>query len=208
MEDAVCRRIVAAIRSADSDGLQVIDITRCVAGVRVEREGLVCEDGEAAERGWSRTPFGRLHLVFYRLLPVVVLLFALTRPLLAVREHQPCLVDQFIAGHWSLPRADCQRVCVGIDKVIEFNSSDFTQTNFMENYSYTSKPLLIKGAASSWPATNIFSSDYFKQLYQKWPEAIDRDTHNGLYATYKSRMHNIKQFLQNSSSEKDWYISW
>ena len=38
---------------------------------------------------------------------------------------------------------------------------------FHKNFSFTMKPLLVKGGQKDWNAKNVFSLDYFRSIYPK-----------------------------------------
>lgn len=204
--EEVFARICSSIEAARAGGLTEADVLEYVSILTVS---IGCE----AERGMR--PRSQLlqwavwgaRLFLYRLLPIAIGLLVFAQPLLAILRKDPCLVRQLLAGEWSMPVCSCE-VCVGVTRVAVVEEDSITEMEFMEKYAYSSHPLLVKGAASSWPATEVFSYGYFKQLYSQRPEAIEEDQERGLFFTYKSSLQTLERFLLNSSSEKDWYISW
>jgi len=59
----------------------------------------------------------------------------------------------------------------------------------------------------------VFSYNYFKDLYQQSPEAIDSDTEKGQFFSYSSNIRNLKELFELSSegvsmATEKWYIGW
>lgn len=202
-------RICSSIEAAKAEGWLEADVLECVSTLNES----ICRGARQdislrrRLRQLQWTAFGALRLFLYRLVPIVIGLLVLIQPLFAILRDDPCLVQQTLHDEWSLPLCSCD-VCVGVTRPVVVEANNITALEFMEKYAYSSHPLLVKGAASSWPASELFSCEYFRQLYVQRPEAMETDKKSGLFFTYKSSLQTLERFLLNSSSEKEWYISW
>ena len=148
-----------------------------------------------------------LKTLLYRVLPVFCLLVYLYFRVVAVYMADPCLLSQGALAEFAMPLMDCE-LCRNISNHIEI--TDVTVSKFMEDYAFSIQPLLVKGAASHWPAVYTYSYEYFKDLYLQKPEAIEMDTNDGQFFAYSSNIHSINEFL-NISQDVDatkWYIGW
>lgn len=154
--------------------------------------------------------FQTLLWIVYRLAPFTILITSLFYPLYQLYHTDPCLYPQLLpVAEFAMPIISCD-ICQGFTRAPEISSNNITVEQFMEEYAYTSQPVLIKGAASSWPALTMFSYEYFRELYLKRPQAVEEDNLNGQFFAYSSGIHNLEEFLglSNDSSSKKWYIGW
>ena len=108
------------------------------------------------------------------------------------------------------PKFDCN-FCEGLTGAPR--QTNLSQYEFVHKYAYTSRPILVVGAASDWPAMDVFSYDYFKSLYQQSPEAIESDMESGQFFSYSSNIQNLKDLFDLSSERvsmttEKWYIGW
>lgn len=150
-------------------------------------------------------------LFVFKFLPLVCLGVLLYFPLSELFSGSPCLVSQIPPfGEIMHPKFDCN-FCEGLTGAA--HQTNLSQYEFVHKYAYTSQPILVVGAASDWPAMNVFSYDYFKGLYQQSPEAVESDMESGQFFSYSSNIQNLKELFDLSServsmSTEKWYIGW
>lgn len=156
-----------------------------------------------------------LHCLLYRLLPLCIALSFATRlyPVWNNFYQGSCLVPNIIMGVWALKITDCS-YCYEISQNVQLRHN-VSALYFMENFSFKSQPVLVKGASIDWPATNHFSFNYFKHLYQeriaKRGHQSEQDQITISYFTYRSCLYTFDEFLSLTDAEAlngSWYISW
>lgn len=152
-----------------------------------------------------------LHCIVFRVLPAVLLLSLFYFPLSELLNGSPCLVSQLSPfPELAHPVLNCS-FCEGVTGAPRH--VNLSRREFMHKYAYTGRPVVVVEAASSWPAINVFSYDYFKNLYLQTPESIDADKNSGQFFSYSSNIQNLQDLFDLSSerasmaSEK-WYIGW
>ena len=159
----------------------------------------------------TRIVLNMLVLVLYRVLPCLFVLVCFFQRLKSVWSEDPCLVPRIVPyGEVMLPVADCG-ICSNLSKVPVVEN--VTVASFLNEYAYSSRPVLMKGAAKNWPATQLFSYEYFRQLYSQNPEAILRDSDDGQFFAYSSNVRSLDEFMSMSSERasmktETWYIGW
>lgn len=215
--DAVFDSISTSLKRAKAAKLQEEDVSRCLFLFCKQVKLCPTTEGELWSVSRSHTPVGFIRRfllllvwIAYRLVPYSLCLATLLYPLYHVYTLNPCLAPQILpVAEFAMPVVDCS-ICKGLTHAPEINASNVTVLQFMENYAYSSHPVLIKGAALSWPALDIFSYDYFRQLYLQQPEAVQQDKKNGQFFAYSSGIHNLEEFLDLSSDAvtSRWYIGW
>ncbi|XP_003382910.1 PREDICTED: uncharacterized protein LOC100641282 [Amphimedon queenslandica] len=150
------------------------------------------------------------YILLYRLLPLVLLLSSLYSQLQLLIQKDPCLLAQPMLHDFATKIIDCNS-CVNITNAVTINS--ISVMDFMNNHATSLQPVLMKGAASNWPAMSIFSYEYFKGLYTKNPEAVTHDREEGQFFPYSSGIFTLDEFLSldnetASFKGKKWYIGW
>ena len=150
------------------------------------------------------------YFLLYRLLPLALLLSSLYSQLQLVIQKDPCLLAQPMLHDFAAKIIDCNS-CMNIKNAVTIDS--ISVMDFMNNHATSLQPVLMKGAASNWPATSIFSYEYFKGLYMKNPEAITHDREEGQFFPYSSGIFTLDEFLSldnktASLKGKKWYIGW
>ena len=152
-----------------------------------------------------------LYYLVFLVLPAVLLLSVLLLSLINWYEEAPCLVPQpYFLGEILRPMSDCE-FCNGVTAAPR--EKNISVYDFVKKYAYTSKPVVVEGAASDWPATRAFSYDYFKGLYQQRPEAIEHQIEEGQFFSYNSNIRDLKGLFELSDEEvsmvtERWYIGW
>ena len=149
--------------------------------------------------------------VLYRGLPCLLVLLYILQRLQSLWSEDPCLLPQIVPyGEVTLPIADCG-VCSNLSEVPVVDN--VTVVSFLNEYAYSSRPVLVKGAAKDWPATQLFSYQYFRELYSQNPEAILRESNDGQFFAYSSSVRSLDEFMNMSDDRaslrtETWYIGW
>lgn len=110
------------------------------------------------------------------------------------------------------PPVPCS-MCKDLKSVpIEYN---ITTEEFVSKYAYTSIPVLIKDATSSWSAMTKFNFHYFKNLYTKVKGAFQVIEEECQFFPYSTEFQTLKDVFNMSDAranftpgEKPWYIGW
>ena len=123
-----------------------------------------------------------------------------------------CIIENFeFISDMFRPFVDCT-VCniAGIDRV-----SNLSQKEFLENYAYSGRPVVITDGAKGWPAGDVFSFEFFKELYgpdsPNLDSSSDRDCQFFPYQTkFESlgEVFNMSDDRQNGVVGEPWYIGW
>jgi hypothetical protein len=117
---------------------------------------------------------------------------------------------EFIADMFR-PFVDCS-VCniTGIDRV-----SNISQKEFLEKYAYSGRPVVITDGAKGWPAADVFSFEFFKELYG--PDSPNLDPYGDRdcqFFPYQTNFESLNEVFdmseerQNGVVGKPWYIGW
>ena len=200
LKERTASRLTDILERAHSAGLSENDFKRCLQSFSTTTK----------THRWKYLSLTANSVVF-KFLPVVFLLYLLYSPVSELLSRSPCLVSQIPPfGELLHPKLDCN-FCEGLRGAPRL--TNLSQYEFVSEYAYTSQPLLVVGAASGWPAMEVFSYDYFKDLYQQSPEAIDSDTERGQFFSYSSNIRNLKELFELSSdgvsmATEKWYIGW
>ena len=216
--ETVFNSITNSLKRAKSSKLQEEDVSRCLflfckqAKLHSTLQDELCSVSRSLSTPdhFLRRLLLLLVWIAYRLLPYSLCIATLLFPLYHVYTLDPCLASQlFPVAEFAMPVIDCS-FCKGLTHAPEIHFSNITVDQFMEQYAYTSHPVLIKEAALSWPALELFSYDFFRQLYLKRPEAVQEDKESGQFFAYSSGIHNLEEFLNLSSdaATTKWYIGW
>ena len=193
--------ITVSISAARDNGLTEEDI-RAVA-IRL------CGESRSLSRSLLLARY--VHALLYRVMPIILLSTVLLAILLGVLKSDPCLLHQPLPlDDFAAPVSRCSH-CHNTSNVMVLES--VTTEEFMEKYAFSRRPVLVKGAASGWPALGLFSYSYFKELYLNRPEAIAHDVETGQFFPYSSGIKHLKDFLALSDDTAalktdKWYIGW
>ena len=147
--------------------------------------------------------------MLYRLVPVACVAVYIFGTFSSLYNGQPCLFSQHAIPEFAMKLGDCE-CCknVGESLLIE----DISPEEFMSKYAYSTKPLLMKGAASNWPAMDVFTFKYFQELYSKNPKSLENDATKGQFFAYSSGMEDINELMRklddDQSYQSKWYIGW
>lgn len=158
------------------------------------------------QRSWSL-----LNTLIFKIYPILFISSLFIYPLFKMVTMSTCLVSGVSPiGEVVSPILDCD-MCRGVNEAPRL--SDLGKEDFIRNYAYTGKPLLVEGAVSNWSALHVFSYDYFKSIYDSSPSSLDEDDSNGQFFSYSSSIYNLKHFFSLprdmvSMKTEKWYIGW
>ena len=192
------------LENARSDGLSETEIQECL-----EKEGLTQElpsPSQLMHKAWRL-----LDILIFKVYPLLFLLSLFAYPSYKAFTGSPCLVsDVFPLSEAVTPFVDC-KICKGVTQAPRL--TNLSQEDFIRNYAYQSKPILVVGAASDWPALDLFSYDYFKDLYLSRPAAMEGDNEQGEFFAYSSSINDLSDLFAlpsevASMSKEKWYIGW
>ena len=150
------------LERARASGLPQEKIRNCL-----ESKDLVSvfESGGNRRSCWKYTKCLSFHCIIFNVLPAMLLLALMGFPLFEFMNESPCLVPKpEIFLDLVQPLLDC-KFCENVTEAPRLKN--ITPYEFVHNYAYTSRPSLFVGAASEWPAVDLFSYDYFRKLYQQ-----------------------------------------
>ena len=149
--------------------------------------------------------------LLFKVYPIVFLLLLPVYPLFRMMGGYACLlVEVSPFGEAVVPMVDCA-ICEGVTSAPRL--TNLSMDDFIRNYAYTSRPILVEGAVSNWPAVKVFSYDFFKSLYSQAPESLEEDHDNGQFFAYGSNIRDLKELFSlptevaTMATEK-WYIGW
>lgn len=115
------------------------------------------------------------------------------------------------ASNWFREPENCD-ICREVKIISEV--SNISPAEFYKKYSITGKPVIVKGGASSWPATKLFTFDFLKQIHQT-TDMNKGKKHNCQFFPYKTEFKNLGEVFNMSKEraelldgEKPWYVGW
>ena len=103
------------------------------------------------------------------------------------------------------------RVCEGVTGAFRF--ANLSREDFVRNHAYSAKPIVVEGAALGWSAMDVFSYEYFKDLYLRIPGSLDDDNIKGQFFSYSSNIMDLKDLFRQPTKHAEmkterWYIGW
>lgn len=158
-----------------------------------------------------KTGCNLLNCLIFKVYPLFFLLALFAYPLFKLLIGSPCLISEVTPlGEVVIPVVDC-KICENVTDVPRL--ANLSREEFVHKYAYTSKPILVVGAALDWQALEVYSYDYFKSLYLNTPGALEDDNIQGQFFSYSSNIRDLKELFQLPSevaamAEERWYIGW
>ena len=152
-----------------------------------------------------------LNCLVFKIYPVIFLIMLLAYPVFRLFAGYACLlVEVSPFGEAVNPVVNC-KICEGVMGAPRLR--DLSPDDFIRNYAYTSKPILVEGAVANWSALEAFSYDYFKSLYLNRPESLEGDNDGGQFFSYSSNIRDLKELFSLPSdvatmAKEKWYIGW
>lgn len=126
-------------------------------------------------------------------------------------SSSPCSIDNSIfvmeAGR---PIADCG-MCKGLKEVPKL--SGLTPEEFVKNFAYSGRPLVVTDATKSWTAVQEFSYEYFRKLYTESETALNSTEEECQFFPYQTEFHTLRQVFKMSKERSEfkaepWYVGW
>ncbi|XP_076656315.1 uncharacterized protein LOC143360975 [Halictus rubicundus] len=122
-----------------------------------------------------------------------------------------CLVpNNYLIWEFTRPISNCD-YCRDVTTALIL--PNLTREEF-ERYAYSSRPMVIKNAASDWPASKVFSWKFFKNLYENIEGAYD-SVEECQFLHFKSNFTSLKDVFAMSedralqrSGQEPWYVGW
>ena len=157
--------------------------------------------------------FGILHFILYRMFPMACVVFYLYQRVSILYEGGTCLISQPALPEFAVAISDCD-VCRNMNGSLEIKN--ISTLEFMRKHAFSSRPLLMKGAALDWPAVELFTFEYFRQLYTQNPESLEKDVNEGQFFAYSSGIKDIGELIEvlgenpatTHRAKRKWYIGW
>ncbi|KAI4493166.1 hypothetical protein M0802_009583 [Mischocyttarus mexicanus] len=123
-----------------------------------------------------------------------------------------CIVpNNYLIWEFTRPISNCD-YCRNINMPIIL--SNVTKKDF-EPYAYSSKPIIIKNATSHWPASKIFSFEFFQNLYEHIDGTYESIEEESQFLQFNSNFNNLREVFamskeraMNEEGEEPWYIGW
>ncbi|XP_046993418.1 uncharacterized protein LOC124605642 [Schistocerca americana] len=121
------------------------------------------------------------------------------------------LPNNYFVWEATRPITDCE-MCKDVKEVLVFHN--ITREKF-KNYAYSSRPMLMKGAASKWPAMRTFDYHFLRDLYQRIDGAYESVEDECQILTFKTEFKTLEEVFSMPESrvklevgEKPWYVGW
>lgn len=115
------------------------------------------------------------------------------------------------ASKWFREPENCD-ICREVQIIPKVGS--ISSEEFYNKYAKTSKPLIVKGGAEAWPATKLFTFDFFKHIHQK-TDMNKGNKRNCQFFPYKTEFKHLdevfnmsKERAELAAGEKNWYVGW
>lgn len=128
-------------------------------------------------------------------------------------EHEECLVD-LPESLTDLLRPPvecgfCQNVSQ-VDVVTGISKEEFEQL-----YAYTGVPVIVADGTANWTAPQVFSFEFFKEIYKKGSTALENHSKNCQFFPYKTAFRGLAEVMQMSEERArmedgsaPWYVGW
>ncbi|OAD52581.1 hypothetical protein WN48_00740 [Eufriesea mexicana] len=122
-----------------------------------------------------------------------------------------CLIpNNYFIWEFTRPISNCD-YCQNVTSALTL--PNLTREEF-EQYAYSSRPMVIKHAASHWPAAKVFSWKFFKDLYENIDGAYD-SVDECQFLHFKSNLTNLRDVFAMSeeraiqhNGQDPWYVGW
>jgi hypothetical protein len=123
-----------------------------------------------------------------------------------------CLLpNNYFIWEATRPETNCS-MCQDVKSVLVFGN--ITRDEF-RNYAYSSRPMLVKGAALHWPAMQTFTYHFLKEIYQNVEGAYESIEEECQILTFKTEFRSLEDVFAMPESrvfleegEKPWYVGW
>lgn len=107
---------------------------------------------------------------------------------------------------------DC-RVCSNITAVDR--KSNLSHDEFLRDYAYSMQPVVVEDGQRNWSAKDVFSFEFFSQIYSSGSSALDNSGSECQFFPYDTEFHNLRDVFEMEAGRvgmhgnaKPWYIGW
>lgn len=111
-----------------------------------------------------------------------------------------------------MPPIDCSH-CVNLTEILRV--SDLSPRVFEETFAYSGIPIIVTDATDNWSAKEIFSYDYFKNIYGKDSPALSNFKPDCQFFPYNTDFKNLSQVFEMPyerafmfKNTEPWYVGW
>ena len=191
-----------------------------LAPSRLEYDETVCmklqSELKALRKSKKKNCMKRISLscLVFKLLPSLTFLGLLFIPISMIAMENQCLLSlgpfSEVLGTDAMGY-DCT-FCEGVTYAPRL--SNLTVEEFVERYAYTTRPIIVTDATELWTAKDVFSYEYFKELYVKNKLSLEADVEGYQFFGYSSMLETLNDFFNMSKERvqlqgnKRWYIGW
>ena len=195
--------LLEALRDAEKAGVTLEDILKCL--------NTKTKPIRSVARQWRYSLRNSASFIFLQLMPALSLVFLLHFPLMKLLSGASCLLPAPVLLRGMIhPLANCS-ACQGVTEAPRL--LNLTPKDFALHHAYSSRPIVVAEAALHWPAMHMFSYEYFRSLYYRYPDAIGADTSKGQFFSYSANIRNLKELFELPSERvamttERWYIGW
>jgi len=109
---------------------------------------------------------------------------------------------------------DCS-ICSEVKHIDEIHVDNLPVWLFEEKYAYSSRPLVVRGAAASWEAMEVLDYYWLKDMYLRSPDTLDKTGDDCWFNKYKTPdFRNLRSVFKmpeeriRMESGNPWYVGW
>lgn len=128
-----------------------------------------------------------------------------------MQESRCVLPNNYLVWEFTRPVSNCD-FCRGVDSALVLGN--LSRDEF-QPYAYSSKPMIVRGAASHWLAAKVFSLQFFRSVYDSIPGAYESIDEDGQFLHFRSDFNSLREVFDmserramNLPGEEPWYIGW
>ena len=128
-------------------------------------------------------------------------------------DYEDCVIGmpEFVTDVFR-PPVECD-FCKNITEVDRV--SNISPAEFEELYAYTGVPVIIEDGTFNWTAPEVFSFDFFKEIYKEGSQALENQERHCQFFPYKTSFDSLGEVMQMSpervrmeDGSEPWYIGW
>ena len=211
----VISELYELFEQSEKNGISLEDIFKCVysnvGSTTIDDSYDELNTPYSKKSHWRHYVSKGIHFSVLQLLPFLFLGFLFYFPMAQLMYTSPCIMHTPVPlVEVTHPIINCT-MCQGLTEAPRLKN--LSRNEFMEHHAHSLRPIVVVGAASRWPAIEVFSYDYFKKLYQNYPESVEADMNTGQFFSYSSNIRNLKELFeiphnQLSVENERWYIGW
>lgn len=165
-------------------------------------------------RDVKRTRKSSHKLLLMFLIPVVLSLggYFLYNHFTESWEEEPCLVNvNEIFGEMTRKLADCSLMCEGLTEIAQV--SNLSKEEFVSEYAYSGRPVVVIDAASNWSALTTFNFTYFQRIHKKDKDVYQINEDECQFFPYKTEFATLEEAFEMPKERAEWkaepwYIGW